>query len=214
MGGKGATARAGSAARISEAGRGAEIAFLVVDGSGKVIRARGWEAVTGRRAPARLPASGDDSRSLEAAVAAAVRDAGRTGAPVLRRAPNGGGAHAPFSIAAGSLGSGRAARRTAVMVEPRSEAAPGRTTEGQAIRKLGHDLRSPLTSISGAVELLQSGRLGDVSEQQARCLGVLQRGIDNLLEVLEKGTAPYRPDDAEDPMNVLDGLASKGGTAR
>ena len=65
------------------------------------------------------------------------------------------------------------------------------------MRRLGHDLRSPLTSISGAAELLETGRLGEVTASQRKCLEVIHKGIEGLVQLIEQATAPYRAEDPE-----------------
>jgi signal transduction histidine kinase len=66
--------------------------------------------------------------------------------------------------------------------------------EGKVIRQLGHDLRTPLTSISGAVELLQSGRLGGLQPQQERVLGLMAKGVESMVRLIDEATAPYHND--------------------
>jgi len=50
--------------------------------------------------------------------------------------------------------------------------------------KLGHKLRTPLNSITGYTELLQSGLYGDLNEKQIDRLGKIQRNSDNLLNLI------------------------------
>ena len=50
--------------------------------------------------------------------------------------------------------------------------------------KLGHKLRTPLNSITGYTELLQSGLYGDLTEKQIDRLGKIQRNSDNLLNLI------------------------------
>jgi signal transduction histidine kinase len=66
--------------------------------------------------------------------------------------------------------------------------------EGKVIRALGHDLRTPLTSISGAVELLQSGRLGGLEPPQEKVLGLMAKGVENMVRLIDEATAPYHND--------------------
>ena len=187
------------------------VAFLVVNSRGGVESATAWEEVVGGRPPARIPAPAGARTPLTTALASAVKEAGETGVPVRRIASLGESRAGSCAIIAGVLGAGRANRRTAVIVDARHGGAGTATVEGQTIRRLGHDLRSPLTSISGATELLQSGRLGSLTEQQNKCLSMLQRGIDSLLEKIETATAPYRPTAAELVAIGLEDAASGGG---
>ncbi len=50
--------------------------------------------------------------------------------------------------------------------------------------KLGHKLRTPLNSITGYTELLQSGLYGDLNDKQIDRLGKIQRNSDNLLNLI------------------------------
>ena len=49
---------------------------------------------------------------------------------------------------------------------------------------VSHELRSPLTSIRGYLELVLDGHAGDVSEDQRQFLEVVQRGADRLLHLV------------------------------
>jgi len=80
----------------------------------------------------------------------------------------------------------------AVLASEITEAFTIAPREGQAIRDLGHDLRSPLTSLSGAVELLQSGRVGALTQEQDRLLGMMQQGLQMMLTLIDDATSPYR----------------------
>jgi len=63
----------------------------------------------------------------------------------------------------------------------------GRVTEARAqseyVATLSHEMRTPLTSIKGAVDLIASGKLGDLSGGAAMTLGVAQRNVDRLLRL-------------------------------
>ena len=49
---------------------------------------------------------------------------------------------------------------------------------------VSHELRSPLTSIRGYVELLLEGHAGELSDEQREFLGVVERGADRLLHLV------------------------------
>lgn len=51
------------------------------------------------------------------------------------------------------------------------------------VATLSHEMRTPLTSIKGAVELIASGKLGDMSAGAAATLGVAQRNVERLLRL-------------------------------
>jgi signal transduction histidine kinase len=97
-----------------------------------------------------------------------------------------------YSVAAGPFADGGQGPETAVLVSEISDAFSAGPKEGEAIRQLGHDLRTPLTSMGGAVELLQTGRLGRLSPEQARLLGMLRQGLDLMLSLIDEATLPYR----------------------
>jgi signal transduction histidine kinase len=77
-----------------------------------------------------------------------------------------------------------------------------------------HDLRSPLTVISGVISFFTSGRLGELSPEQKNMVSMMERNTQNLIELvndlldaskLESGT--IRLDAASiDIRNVLDEL--------
>src|SRR2546425_112976 len=47
----------------------------------------------------------------------------------------------------------------------------------------------PLTSMSGAVELLESGRLGQLTPEQVRLLEMLGKGMQMMLSLLDDASA-------------------------
>lgn len=63
----------------------------------------------------------------------------------------------------------------------------GRVNEARAqsdyVATLSHEMRTPLTSIKGAVELIASGKMGELSGGAAATLGVAQRNVDRLLRL-------------------------------
>lgn len=77
------------------------------------------------------------------------------------------------------------------------------------VATLSHEMRTPLTSIKGAVELVASGKMGDLSGGAAATLGVAQRNVDRLLRLtndildLEKMDAGKMRCDLE-PMALAD----------
>ena len=87
---------------------------------------------------------------------------------------------------AGGDGGGAAPGRRLVAVVDIS--AP--LMEAPAIRKVfsqvNHDLRSPLTSIAGAAELLLSGRVGALEPIQRRLVTIVDEGTRKMGELLTK----------------------------
>ena len=54
------------------------------------------------------------------------------------------------------------------------------------ISQLAHDLRSPLTSISGAAELLLSGRVGALPSMQERLVKIVDDGAERMAIIISK----------------------------
>lgn len=168
-------------------------AFLLINGRGGVIEAQGWEALSMEPVPESIPASADASgtddpvlRGIVAAVGAARR--GRR--PTIRLVEVALQRAHVFVIVAFPLpGPGRSGSIAVTVAETGPPEAG--SVEGKVIRQLGHDLRTPLTSISGAVELLQSGRLGALQEGQIKVVGLMEKGSAALLKLIDEATAPY-----------------------
>lgn len=180
--------------RLQQPGKPQETnaAFMIVDEGGTVVRVTGWEKTFGIPAPERIGAPEKEHDRLLACLTEAIEEAGTTGG-LARRTAHLDDPPQKVDIAAASLAVGGGGASTAIIVQPRGEVAGGSPGgEGKAIRKLEHDLRSPLTSISGAAELLESSRFGRMNDQQTKCLGVIHKGLDAMLGLLESAAAPYR----------------------
>lgn len=54
----------------------------------------------------------------------------------------------------------------------------------QAFSEIVHDLRTPLTSIMGALKLMNSGAMGDLPPQASNLVTLIQRNADNLLSIV------------------------------
>jgi signal transduction histidine kinase len=171
--------------------RGATAAFLLVNGRGAVIEATGWEALSLDPVPRFIGAPGEGDEPVLAGISAAVATARRGRRPAVRLVEVTLQRAHVYVIAAAPLpGPGRSGS-IAVTVAETGEPQAG-SAEAKVIRQLGHDLRTPLTSISGAVELLQSGRLGPLQEGQTKVVGLMQKGADALLKLIDEATSPYR----------------------
>lgn len=94
------------------------------------------------------------------------------------------GSHFYWATVTQSEGAGGAGQDRVIVVLDISEPV----MEGPAIRKvfsqISHDLRSPLTSIAGAAELLQSGRVGVMEPVQARLVRIVEEGARKMGEIL------------------------------
>jgi len=166
-------------------------AFLVVHGRGGVLEVSGWEALSLQPAPQVITAPSEGDEPILAGIAAAVAGARRSKRPTLRLVEVTLDRAYTYVITAAPLPGSEKSPRIAVTVAETGPPEAG-SAEGKVIRQLGHDLRTPLTSISGAVELLQSGRLGGLQEGQVKVVGLMQKGADALLKLIDEATAPYR----------------------
>lgn len=58
------------------------------------------------------------------------------------------------------------------------------TARAQAFSEIVHDLRTPLTSIHGALKLLEAGAVGDLPPQAQNLLDLVKRNADNMLSIV------------------------------
>ncbi len=65
------------------------------------------------------------------------------------------------------------------------------------VRQARHDMRGPLTSIQGGVELLLTERLGRLEERQRKLLHIMVKGIQSMVTILSGG--PGTGSIAQDP---------------
>jgi len=166
-------------------------AYLVVDASGGIVEVGGWESLAVEAPPESLAAGRSDDPPLVRGIAALVEAARHAALPQARLVEVQTDKARLYALVAAPSG-GAGGRLTVTIAEtgdPQAGAA-----EGKVIRQLGHDLRTPLTSISGAVELLQSGRLGGLQPQQVKVLGLMEKGVDGMVRLIDEGTAPYHND--------------------
>ena len=74
----------------------------------------------------------------------------------------------------------------------------------QRLARVGHELRAPLASIAGYVEVLLDGALGDLAPEQVRALEVVGRNAERLRAlVAELGSARPSREPARTPGPVL-----------
>ena len=184
----------GGSHRTARKGAPGGVAFLLVGAGGSVVEAQDWESLSAEPVPARIGVGPEDDPFLRS-IGEAVLEARENRRPSARTLEISLERPYLYAIAAApiaSKGRGKAGEVGVFVRELPSPQAGG--AEGKVIRQLGHDLRTPLTSISGAVELLQSGRLGPVAEQQLRVLGMMQKGVDAMVRLIDEATAPFRKD--------------------
>lgn len=162
-------------------------AVVVVDGSGSVVRASGWEKVANAPVPSRIPPGDDLPDQLLDGIAAAIDEARRRSGPTRRLVGVELDKRRFYSVSAGPLDA--SGGRTAALILEITDAFGLGPREGDSIRELSHDLRTPLASMSGAVELLESGRLGQLTPEQTRLLGMLGKGMQMMLSLIDDASA-------------------------
>ena len=55
----------------------------------------------------------------------------------------------------------------------------------QALRRAAHELRTPMTSVLGFVEMLAEGSVGPLSEDQRRVLAAVDRNAHRLMTLID-----------------------------
>lgn len=73
-----------------------------------------------------------------------------------------------------------------VMVQDISDSLTGSPALRRIFSQVNHDLRSPLTSITGAAELLSSGRVGELEGVQKRLVGIIEDGCRKMTDILAR----------------------------
>lgn len=102
----------------------------------------------------------------------------------------------PRAFALAPLG-GRGGRALALACRPcganwEAEVLPlegGSGREAAVLSELLHDLRTPLTTLLGAAELLTGGRLGAVPERMGTLLGAAGAAATQITELLDRAAA-------------------------
>ena len=172
-------------------------ALVVVDRSGSVLRASGWRKVVDAPVPQRIPSSDDRPDQLLDGIGAAIDEARRLSAPTRRVVAVELDKRRFYSVSAGPFGTNGDGQAAALVLEITDAFGLG-PREGDSIRELAHDLRTPLASMSGAVELLESGRLGQLTPEQSRLLGMLGKGMQMMLSLIDDASARAKTSQAAD----------------
>jgi signal transduction histidine kinase len=81
----------------------------------------------------------------------------------------------------------------------------------EAFSEIVHDLRTPLTSIMGALKLMDSGAMGDLPPEAKNMVALVQRNADNLLSIVEDvlelqklGSRKVADDEDHIPLDLID----------
>ena len=128
----------------------------------------------------------EDPRSPLAALVAAFGTedgAGGAGAPRMVRAKI-AGAPAYLWLQILPMGDAEAGGRL-FLFNDLTEFVSGSEPVRALVSQLAHDLRSPLTSISGAAELLLSGRVGELAGAQGRLVKIVDEGTQKLAAIIK-----------------------------
>ena len=179
-------------AEMSPSNAAAGAAFLIVDARGRVVETGGWESLAVEAPPETVAAGRADDTPLLRGIAACVDAARRAALPQSQNVEVQTEKARLYVLVALRLAGGAKGRVVVTIAEQGEPQAS--VAEGKVIRQLGHDLRTPLTSISGAVELLQSGRLGGLQPQQEKVLGLMAKGVESMVRLIDEATAPYHHD--------------------
>jgi signal transduction histidine kinase len=164
-------------------------AALALDRANAVRQSVGWEAIVGSPPPASLVEDAAEPEALIEPLVAVVEEARRRRRPSRRVARVDVDRKRYYVLAAGpAAGEPSGADVLAFLLEITEGFGVG-PREGDEIRQLAHDLRTPLTSMSGAVELLETGRLGQITAEQTRLLGMLQDGLQMMLTLIDDASA-------------------------
>ncbi len=85
-----------------------------------------------------------------------------------------------------SLSAPRNTAARLLMVQDVGAALAGSEGLGRIVSQLTHDLRSPLTSIAGAAEMMRSQRMGELPAPVSRLAGIVQEGARRIDEILSQ----------------------------
>lgn len=166
--------------------------MVVVDHEGRVLEASGWERGFGLAPPVRLDAGVECRDDLLRGIATVLDECRRSTDPVRRLLPVALDRVRYYAVSAARLRGEEGRGRRAALVQEITEGWELGPRDGDALRQLAHDLRSPLTSMQGAIDLLQAGRVGQVTADQSRLLGMLQKSLELMLSLVEDASARAR----------------------
>ena len=168
------------------------LAIVVVDPEGRVLEAPGWERAFGLAAPVCLDSGTESRDDLLKGISGVLDECRRTAGPVRRFLAIPLDRVRYYAVSASRLRGDEGRGHRAAVVQEITDGLDLGPREGDALRQLAHDLRSPLTSMQGAIDLLQAGRVGQVTADQSRLLGMLQKSLEMMLSLVEDASARAR----------------------
>lgn len=80
-----------------------------------------------------------------------------------------------------------------LMLQDITDALIGSEALRRVVSQVSHDIRSPLTSITGAAELLVSGRVGELPAAQRRLVGIVEQGAQKIADILARTKSDLAP---------------------
>jgi signal transduction histidine kinase len=172
---------------------GLEAATLLVEGDGRVVFCNGAAVgLLGRDLAGVSLSTGDfdDDLPFVATLAARYRAAAARRAPLRELLAGSEGGELRFFWAVSSPAGGPAGKSSkgrdeqVLLILDVTETLSASATVRKVFSQVNHDLRSPLTSIAGAAELLQSGRVGELEGMQKRLITIVEEGARKMAEIL------------------------------
>jgi two-component system, NtrC family, sensor histidine kinase KinB len=91
-------------------------------------------------------------------------------------------------------------RRMAVLLMDLTDVVAQGDMAKEFVRQVRHDLRSPLTSVRGAVDLLLSERLGTLDEKQKKLVVLVEKAAHSMTAIVSGG-----------PAQAVSGTGQEGG---
>jgi len=92
-----------------------------------------------------------------------------------------------FQVSASPLPGGR---NLVVLIQELTRIVTQGDIAKEFVRQVRHDLRGPLTSMRGAVDLLLTGRLGPLEEKQKKLLGLVEKATHQMSAMISGAGAP------------------------
>jgi signal transduction histidine kinase len=118
-----------------------------------------------------------------------LRQACESGEPVSRLVTFDRECRHYIQVSASPLREDGGEKRTAVLVMDLTSAVAQGDMVKEFVRQIRHDLRGPLTSMRGAVDLLMTERLGPLDEKQKKLLNLVEKATHQMTGIVSGGAA-------------------------